>query len=401
MPSHPLNQPVKHTVLTGQLQPTGLDPTQQVRQELPVRTALGFETYMFLVFHDHAGRDHQGRMAGRSRHLAGPGPDKLAEVDISLLSYDEDPEDPIYQLPVSQADHRILPGSGYGKDQLEDLQLWACLTALTANQIVPGAIGVVPGGDPPDRILTVDRASYPLELTVLTIQQLRSRLGGVRQLARLVQDRVHESLPGYAHLTDRTVVIAAFDLDNALPPGTRRSGVADQIATALREDRGFMGHHLNASRIATAGFPDEADLSGGDYGEFAGLNVQAQQSVAPSGNPVAVVGAAQAEFRLSEVRALVKQVIARKDVSENRILLISAGAPDKDGFTCPLDFWLFDALWQHGLGGRPQPSHLDCVLMQAWGKPLVAELYRRPGATLPWPAPPAKATSGQLPDPHV
>lgn len=318
-------------------------------------------------------------------------------MDVSFVGHDGNPDDPIYHIPTSQADHRVLPGAGYGKDTLEDLQLWAWLTALAFNQIVPGPVGVRPGTDSPDRILAVDGTEYPLELTVLTVQQLRTRLGGVRKLARLVHERLHDEPSGFVHLAGRTIVIAAFDLDRAPPPGTRRTDVAEQVVTALREDRGFMGDNLDSNRLAAEGLPTTLDLSGGDYGEFAGLKVRAERSAVSTGDPVTVVGAAQAEFRLIEAQTLVKEIIAKKDVPENRILLISAGAPDSDGFACPLDFWLFDALWQHGLGGRPHPAHLDCVVLQAWGKPLVAELYRRPGAALPWPPPTARRPTSDQP----
>jgi hypothetical protein len=308
---------------------------------------------------------------------------------MALLGHDGDPDDPIYMgstLPIETP----LGTNHLSQAQIEDLQLWSCLTTLTSVGALPSPVGIAAGDDPPDRILSVGGREYGVELTALTLHDLRRSLADVQSVAREVATALRDAQTAYGHLVGRTVEIRAVDLEAAMSGGAQRTTVVNDILKALREDRGVVEQNLDPNQIETTGWPETLDFSAGNYESFAGLWLSAHQSTAGPDSPAAVIGTANCTFQLNEAQTLLKQRVTAKDRVGNDILAISTGLPGKTGSGCPLDFWIFDALREHGLGGRPQPEHINGILLHHWGTPYLAEIYRNPDNPPPWPPPPSQ-----------
>lgn len=293
---------------------------------------------------------------------------------------DENPDEPFVLVPPSPVDHRVLAGP-VDKDRREDLQLWGWLQALAVHGALRHPVSVGPGGDPPDRFVEVDGTAHAVELTQLTVQDLRVQLARVRQVGRAVEERLAANPAVYKHLTGRMVTLADVSPE---APGLNRTleSTTGEIAAALAQDRGYVGLGVDLSD----GFPEQWSNSNGFYGEVAGFIVQVNLDPGLSGGaPVQVAASSQGRFTLSEARSLLWARVASKDEARNRVLIVTTGLMDQAGYVCPLDRWLFLSLAEHGVGEMPrEPIHLDAVVLHHFTTNDVLVAYQRPGAALPW-----------------
>lgn len=293
----------------------------------------------------------------------------------------DSPDDPLTIVPPTLADHRVLVGP-VDKDRREDLQLWGFLQTLAAHGVLRHPVSMRPGGDPPDRYVETDGAAHAVELTELTMPQMRARLARVRQAGRALAELLADAPAAYGHLLGREVSMQDATAEGALGPGADVRAVALEIANALTQERGYVGEGVDVS----GGFPEVWPNSRGFYGEIAGFQVQVNQSSErPLGSSVPVLAASQAEFGLGEVRSLLWSRVAAKDDRRNRVLLVTTGLVDSAGYVCPMDQWLFRALADHGVGDAPtEPTHLDAVVVHHFLTNDLLVAYQRPEAVLPW-----------------
>jgi hypothetical protein len=306
-------------------------------------------------------------------------------VEFALFGESDDrPGDPYVMIPPVPIEQSLLPGP-VAKDRLEDLQVWSCLQALALYGALAHPIEIeVPESDPPDRILRAAGVSYPVELTELTMQDLRASLSRVRMVGRRVSSLVNQNLEEFAHLADRAVQISNLKNPDGIPSGSDPNKIAGEIFEALKTDIGYLDVGISADQVAQHGLPETLDVTGGSYGELHGLFVHVNHAPREAAFPVPVVATSQADFHLSEAREIIIERINVKDRPTNKILVITTGLPDKAGYVCLPDRWLFQAIFEHSLELASHPLHLDAILMHQWDTHNIVEVYRRPGIVLPF-----------------
>jgi hypothetical protein len=158
-------------------------------------------------------------------------------------------DDPFWLTPPSPLDAPAIQGP-LSKDRREDLQTlsFALAASLVDNRGHP--IGIARGGDPPDRIISANDVSIAVELTELTVSEIRSELARARQLGRLLQTELTRCSQRFQHLVGRRVALAVLPANESEPP--EHAQVIQQICAMLEEDRGCVGDGVDLS----AGLPD-------------------------------------------------------------------------------------------------------------------------------------------------
>jgi hypothetical protein len=224
-----------------------------------------------------------------------------------------------------------------------------------AGQFGQTPVGLAPGGDPPDRVLSVGDKTFGLELTAFTLEDLRGRLARVR----LVERALSELLLGgarWAHLSGRVVHIS----DVESPFSGNADEAAVEIAETLLEDKGFQGQDVDPED----GFPEVWVSDRGFYGKVADFTVNVMAG--PVGSPVEVVAASQANLLVSDVQELLASRIAEKDRAGNDILLMTTGLVDSAGYVCPADMWLFQMVVALDLLTAVRADYLQQVVLHDW-----------------------------------
>lgn len=266
------------------------------------------------------------------------------------------------------------------KDRREDLQLWSFLFALGLTTGGPHPLTVsCPSSDPPDRVLTCEAHTWGVELTELTVFDVRVDFARARALGRELQDFLNANTAEYGHLLGRRVSVSVLPVAD---PGAG-ADVANSmrlVREALTEDRGFVGEGLDL----TAGPPPVLPPSG-MYGQFGQLN----GVVHAGGAADQIVVAASANGRVYRSQALtaLNARIREKDIAGNDCLLITCGQPDERGFSCPLDAFIFALLADASRDGGldiTMPAHLRGIAVHLWPTNEWIEAYREPDTPMPW-----------------
>ncbi|WP_143138621.1 hypothetical protein [Lentzea waywayandensis] len=295
------------------------------------------------------------------------------------------PDDPLLIVPGGQIDRKMISGT-ITRAQREDLQQWSCLCQLASIGALEHPISSAPGGDPPDRVWTIGDRSWGVELTELTIQEFRSGLARVRSVSRVVQRLIDEEPDRFVHLQERVVSVGDSNASASHFTTRNFSLVAEQIRDAVAEDRGCLQDNFDGIPPGDDGLPREIPYTHGRYGDIGGLVVAVDRGAL--GSSPTVVAGASFQLLASEVRDRLVERLKDKDRPGNDIVILTTGLPDSNGYTCPLDKWLFDMVFQHNLGSSLKLDHISGVLMHNWGTPFIGQIYRRPDADLPWSPPP-------------
>jgi hypothetical protein len=307
----------------------------------------------------------------------------VTTIGLHLVGED-DPGDPSWLVPPSPLDVPVVAGR-LTQERQEDLQLWSFLLAagLVGGQ---HPLEVRRGEqDPPDRYLRGPAGEWALEMTELTAENVRGELAVARGFGRRLERSLRADPHGYAHLLGRRVVLAltpqvAEQSLPAGPAGPAGPDILESISEALAEDKGCVGDGVDLS----AGFPSQWPNSAGFYGPHGPFLVQVQGDGVEG--QITVVSSAQGEMRRSEsLRALAGR-LAKKDCPPNEALLISCGLPDKLGYVCGLDSFVFRLIAEAISAGEtlPAPSHLSAVALHLWGTTELIQLHSVPDAPAPW-----------------
>jgi hypothetical protein len=105
---------------------------------------------------------------------------------------EDDPDDPMWIVPPSPVDVPVVAGP-VKQSRKEDLQVLAFLTTVAATTGTLDPIGVLPGGNPPDRMLRIGGREWGLELTELTTEDVRRDLSVARGVGRELSSELASS----------------------------------------------------------------------------------------------------------------------------------------------------------------------------------------------------------------
>lgn len=258
--------------------------------------------------------------------------------------------------------------------------MWAWLQLMALHGLLSHPVSVEPGRpDPPDRLLTtgLDAERYGVELTELTVEDLRRDLAHIRAISRRAEDLLVADPEVYSHLFGRQIHLISAS-DDAAGTRARPEEAAREVCEVLRSDVGYVGEGMDLKE----GLPEVMDRRGfhGAVGGFQIQIYQGQEGAVPS-----VRASCQLTFPLSEARALLWRRVAAKDVERTNLVVVTTGLVDDKGYVCPADGWLADALFTHGAGEpSTMPEHVDGVLLHCLRSGRLAAVYERPGAVLPY-----------------
>ena len=289
----------------------------------------------------------------------------------------EDPSDPLWLVPPI-GDVPVLTGD-VTQDRIEDLQLHGFLSAVAAAGGRHPLEVLVPATDPPDRILRSIGHEWRLELTELTLQDVRAELAPIRAAGRILQEALRAAADDYKHLRGRLVMIAPIGQELPRDPSADLSAVLE----VLKEDRGALSDlQLDYSQ----GLPEELPQAG-FYGDVGVFNVHVN---GPPGVPgeITVAASTQAQIKQSAALEALEARVRAKDKPANELLLISCGLPDKRGYICSVDTWIFQLLAELHLGGaslvKTEPEYLSAVVLHNFADGRWFGVLQREGSDLPW-----------------
>jgi hypothetical protein len=302
----------------------------------------------------------------------------LFGFNIGIRGFDQGREDdPFWISAPSPLDAPAITGP-ISRQQREDLQIWAFAITVGVTSSDRHPIGIEVGGDPPDRVLSVDGQKWGLELTELTVTDARNELAHTRAFGRRLEDALNASLDRFDHLVGRRVFVAK--LGNNVRPD--RDHTLAVILEALLQDKGCVGDGVDLS----AGLPNHLPISNGIYGDLGSCDVQVYRDGQPG--RILVSTSAQTKIHRSEALAVLESRIGQKDSPKNDALLISCGLPDMRGYVCPLDWFLFLLLSELFKAGEKvkAPKHLRHVAVHFWGSNEWFEVYQSENHPVPWPS---------------
>lgn len=290
---------------------------------------------------------------------------------------DDDRTDAVWEMPASSLDIPVLEGP-LSQARREDMQAWSFLLATTLRDGLH-PLEVRRGDDPPDRVLLAPTGSWGLELTEFTIADVRGELARARAVGRALQEALQSSPVPFEHLRARRVVLSLADAE-LLP--RQPDELLVPLLAALANDCGYVGEGMDPRRPMPEIWPNDR----GFYGRHGPFELQVESG--GRRDEFTVSASAPASVRRSEALQALAERTAAKDAAHNDVLLMTCRLPDQRGYLCALDEFMFTALVQAFRSGQKMPAapprHLDAVVMHLWDSPECIELYRRPGATLPW-----------------
>jgi len=290
-----------------------------------------------------------------------------------------DDEDDPFVLIGSELDKPELPGP-IRKDRLEDLQVWSALQALSYTGLALNPVEVRIGEDPPDRYLVHGTRSWATELTQLTAEDVRAELAPLRHFGRQLQQRLRNRADDFAHLRGRVVTLTKLP-GASLPRNPEQ--LLSEFESILQEDKGFLGLEAGEKEDGfdwglKPGSPGLYD----DHGPFS-LIVHLN----PGNNEITVSASTPGQIHRSEAVAALAKCIADKDKEpRNEVLIITCGRVDDKGYTCPLDFFIFELLFRAfhaGVSIFPETTNIRGILINRWNSPFLLSM-RKKGSDLPW-----------------
>lgn len=298
-------------------------------------------------------------------------------MDVALTVVSGDGEEMTIVTP-SPLDFPVCKGP-LNKDAREDLQIFSFLYTVGLTSGGDHPFNVVKGDDPPDRALMGSGGIvYPTEITQLTSEEIRIDLARIRSFGRSLTGSIENRSREYRHLSGRRIMLSLLPGE---PLPRNMNGIADQILEVLLKDKGCIFDGVGPQ----GGLPDLLPTSG-NYGMYGPIGVS-MYSDGVEGQFL-VVASAQANIKSSDTLAAFRERVAEKDVVANRVLLVSVGAPDERGFTCPPDRMLFQHLLDTARNKENilpvAPEHLDAVALHLWGTLQWIEIYRTKNSRPPW-----------------
>jgi hypothetical protein len=234
-----------------------------------------------------------------------------------------------------------------------------------------------PPSDPPDLLVTTRGREYAVELTSISTPDVsRQRLSEVRTIGRNLTDLIKRERQHFPHLVGKRIILQELASDDQRPPkahGRKIEGVVDRLAEALGPGIGTVDRTPLLPPGSPPGtvVPGEVAMRGRAWvdGTTYLLEVHPNED---ADSPPNLVANCQVEL-VSRVLAetLVDRVL-RKDREGTEFLLITTGLPDKAGFLCPADSYVFELIKQLASAGRikfPPLRYLKQVVINHWRCP--------------------------------
>jgi hypothetical protein len=231
--------------------------------------------------------------------------------------------------------------------------------------------------DPPDLWVNTRGRDYGVELTSISTPELaRQRLSEVRAIGRHLAERIKSEPQRFSHLVGTRVILQELASDNRRPPrahGHAMDAVIARLVDALGPEIGV----VDGAPLLPPGSPPgttvpfERAMRGRAWvdGNTYLLEVHPLDH---ADAPTNIVANCQAELVSSELIDALVARIRRKYRAGTEFLLITTGLPDRTGYLCPADAFVFELIRQLMKAGRielPPLRYLKQVVLNHWHNP--------------------------------
>lgn len=286
------------------------------------------------------------------------------------------PSDPVIMLPPSPMDYQVLPAP-LSKVRREDLQILSFMYVNIPFFGSSSPLEILRGNDPPDRVVRIFDDSFSVELTELTVGDIRGNFARARKFGRAILSGIELTKDVYGHLIGRRVLLT-ISPRTKLPRDT--SALVEEVLRLLTEDKGCVGDELEG----VTEFPQQWPLTyNGFYKVTDPVIVQVFRDGSP--NKFNVIGSNQAEFSHSDLLSLLRERISAKDKPSNTVLIVSCGLPDENGCMCPADQFMFEEIVKLRDSLSFNPVHLKSIYLHLWNSLSCIELFRSADLPAYWP----------------
>jgi hypothetical protein len=232
-----------------------------------------------------------------------------------------------------------------------------------------------PPPDPPDLMVTTRGREYAVELTSISTPEVsRQRLSEVRTIGRNLTDLIKRERQRFSHLVGKQIILQDLASDDQRPPrayARRMQAIVDQLADALGPQIGTVDRRPLLPPGSPPGtvVPAEVAMRGRAWVDTYLLEVHTTPD--PEALPN-VVANCQVELVSRVLAEKLIDRIQRKDREGTEFLLVTTGLPDKAGYICPADSYVFELIKQLAFAGRikiPPLRHLRQVVINYWRYP--------------------------------
>jgi hypothetical protein len=225
------------------------------------------------------------------------------------------------------------------------------LDVLTATGVLPFDT-VMQGGDPPDFVVATPAGAEGVECAALALQQRRHAYALFERFRTRLLDAARQE--PFTHLADCVAAIW-FGNGNKLPPPANDETAVDQLVAMLRAaqvDRAAIAE-FNA-QVAQEGLPETLPLGSGavpifEAGDAGGANItpldpNSLQGPFPEATGFDLRLQMTVTVTSSDVQTELERLVTNHDQPGVDRLLISIGAPNRDGLLFPGEPLVFEQL---------------------------------------------------------
>lgn len=231
------------------------------------------------------------------------------------------------------------------------------------------------GQDPPDAVAVTSEGDLGVESTVLSVPGRRAAHALFGQVRRQL---AATTPPAFARLAGWMVYIWFDEPDGTghRPPRANDHDAARELVEALAayepSPEQMMVSHLPQEQ---APMPPLSSTSSG-----ARFYAVPMQQAAPTSVLFSMLGfeiglAYTTVLSAQEAWAEVQRLVDQHDQDGVDLLLISAGAPDRDGVIYPGEEAMAQLLLEHPLGLARSPQHIASVVLHQWSTGTASALY--------------------------
>lgn len=262
------------------------------------------------------------------------------------------------------------------KEQMEQLQLERLRTDYRLRGVELPWSSVQRGPDqnkPPDFVASVPDGKLGVDFTRLSITERMTAQALLRRLRRAILDEPREA---FAHLTGAIVYLwfnqAGF---SSLPP--KQNNAVEALLKALREY--VFDPQLTVLQTEDGKLPELGDIGNAESGKGAHFYAVPMTNGTPSSFFYQTTGfelglAFQTVHDVSAAWSSITRLIDSHDNPDTQILVITAGAPDRNGLSYPSETALMNFALERQ-GPDLNPKYLQQVYIHSWTEGAVTRIY--------------------------
>lgn len=234
-----------------------------------------------------------------------------------------------------------------------------------------------PESDPPDLLVKVRGREHGVELTSISTPEVsRQRLSEIRMIGRDLADLVKRESQRFTHLVGTRIILQELASDAQRPPKSHRRTPEETIVSRLADALGPSIGVVDRSPLLPLGSPVgtvvTAEVANRGRARIDDSYLLEVHASADATAPPNVVANCQVELVDSLLIKTLLDRVQRKDREGTEFLLVTTGLPDKAGYVCPADGYVFELLRRLAFAGRitfPSLRYIRQIVLNHWRYP--------------------------------